>query len=250
MHIPKLVNQVAGFVISTILLPYLTSLVLGPSGAIAALIIFGSAWILSHERIRPKTNDWSNALAAWGRRRRYMSFMIITVTGAVLGSLLFATAWKFGINNLNLPVPAVPSGNGPSATPKPTAKQTETSPLVGPKTAKAKEERKARGVGLRITEQKEITSLYLGEKYALQVTIETDKTIQPVHLRVQCDGPLVRVDLREPQRLFQYSYGVVPGEPDVAEVTFNFPPMDRDRPVVLALIADKKIKATAVRNVQ
>lgn len=108
----------------------------------------------------------------------------------------------------------------------------------------------AQAATLRITEQKELIGAYQDAKYALQVTIETDKTIQPVHLRVQCDGPLNRVDLREPQRLSQYSYGVVPGEPNVAEVTFAFPPMDKSRPVVLALLADQKVKAIAVRNVQ
>ena len=50
-------------------------------------------------------------------------------------------------------------------------------------------------------------------------------------------GPLTYVLTVENPRLLQYSYGVVLGEPDVAEITFQFPPMDKEHPVVLALLA-------------
>ena len=88
------------------------------------------------------------------------------------------------------------------------------------------------------------------EKHALQVTIEATGTIQPVHLRLQCDGPLHDVYLREPERLQQYSYGVVPGELNIAEVTFTFPPIDKTRPVVVLLFSNQPVKVINVRNIQ
>ena len=104
---------------------------------------------------------------------------------------------------------------------------------------------------VRVTEQKEIIpSPRPEEKHALQVTVEATKTIQPVHLRLQCNGPLHAVFLREPEFLVKYSYGVVPSEPDVAEVTFDFPPMDKDRPAVVLLFSNEPVKVINVRNVQ
>jgi hypothetical protein len=104
---------------------------------------------------------------------------------------------------------------------------------------------------VRVVEQKEIIpSPRPEEKHALQVTIEATRTIQPVHLRLQCDGPLHDVYLREPETLMQFSYGVVPGESNVAEVTFAFPPIDKDRPVVVLLFSNQPVNVINVRNVQ
>ena len=99
-----------------------------------------------------------------------------------------------------------------------------------------------------VTEQKEIPPSR-NTKFALRVKIQATKTIQPVHLRVHCNGPLVDVDLQEPQRLVEYSYGVIPGETDVAEITFVFPPIDSSRPVVIVLFSNQQIRVTDVRNV-
>ena len=99
-----------------------------------------------------------------------------------------------------------------------------------------------------IVEQKEIPSTR-NAKYALRVTLQPTKTIQPVHLRLQCDGPLIDADLQEPQRLIQYSYGVVPSETNVAEVTFVFPPIDSNRVVVVVLFSNQQVKVANVRNV-
>lgn len=104
---------------------------------------------------------------------------------------------------------------------------------------------------VRIVEQKELSSSpYPAGLHALQVTVAASRTIQPVHLRLECDKPLQNVDLSEPIRLIQYSYGVIPSEPNVAEVTFQFPPMDQNHPVVIVLLSLEPVKVLSVRNVK
>lgn len=68
---------------------------------------------------------------------------------------------------------------------------------------------------VEVDEQEEIPSTR-NTKFALRVTIKANKTIQPVHLRLQCDGPLIDADLQEPVRLVQFSYGVVPDQTNIA----------------------------------
>ena len=104
---------------------------------------------------------------------------------------------------------------------------------------------------VEIVEQKEITpSPRAAESHALRVTIQANKTIQPVHLRLECSGLLHDVDLVEPIRLIRFSYRVVPSELNVAEITFDFPPIDRSRPVVVMLYSNELVKVTSVRNIQ
>ncbi len=85
--------------------------------------------------------------------------------------------------------------------------------------------------------------------YVMSVTLQTDTTVQPTHLRVECDGPLAKVDLPEPVRLFEYSYGIASDDPNAADIQFTYPAFSPEQIIRVVLFSKQPIRVRRIRRV-
>ena len=104
--------------------------------------------------------------------------------------------------------------------------------------------------GLRFTE-KQISSPHVGAPYGLSVTIQTDTTMQPTRLRVECDGVISRgnFSFSGGSVTMMRTSGVLQNQPNVFELSFEFPPFTPERPIIVTLFSARTIHARRVERV-
>lgn len=162
----KRVHSWAGFVLTTILIPTGFAVAIGTVEAfLIVCLICLSAWVLSHDGVRPRTEAWSQRLAGWHKEKPMFSFTAITLCGALFGAALFSGALAFGIWQMNrsasnpnhgargnstaypvLPVPSTVGKQGDGASPvQPTLEATKK--YANAKTAEDKAPSITQGAG-------------------------------------------------------------------------------------------------------
>jgi hypothetical protein len=93
-------------------------------------------------------------------------------------------------------------------------------------------------VGIRFT-QSRVESTDPSVPYALRVTIQTDKPIQPTALAIECDAPISVGGYQESGggAFMKSEMGVVRSNPTIYFLEFGFPPFEPENPIIVTLMS-------------
>src|SRR2546422_996449 len=95
----KSIRQGLAFIVCTILIPILAAFYLGITAAWIASAVCIFLWLLFSNPVRLRTDRCSNRLIDFAKRKKVLSFSVITASGAIFCAILFGLAWLYAIRN-------------------------------------------------------------------------------------------------------------------------------------------------------